>query len=349
MTPATMPAVVQYGQQAGETELREVATPVIGEDDVLLRVGAVGVCGSDIHQYHAMQSWPVDVPVVLGHEFTGTVAAIGARVSGFKDGDRVVSETAARICGRCVYCRSGQYNVCPHRQGFGTRIDGAMAGYVRVPARCLHHIPNALSFELAALAEPTCVAYNAVAERSVLKPGQSVLILGPGPIGLLCLQVCRLHGAGPILVAGLSSDLPRLELASRFGASGTVNLDVDNLREVEEGVGDGYGFDLVIDATGAAASFRTAMEVVRPMGQITKVGWGPSPLGHSLDLIVQKAVSVNGSFSHTYRTWERVVGLLADGQVDVASLVGLKAGLESWQEGFDGMHEGRIVKAVLRP
>src|SRR5919199_915194 len=174
-----MPAVVQYGLQAGQVETRDVAVPRPAEDDVLLRVDGVGVCGSDVHQYHARQSWPVPPPVTLGHEFTGTVAAVGSRVMGFAEGDRVVSETAARICGRCVYCRSGHYNVCPHRQGFGTRIDGAMAKYITVPGRCLHHIPPALSSRHAALTEPTCVAYNAVVERSALNPGDSVLILGP--------------------------------------------------------------------------------------------------------------------------------------------------------------------------
>jgi len=115
------------------------------------------------------------------------------------------------------------------------------------------------------------------------------------------------------------------------------------------GVGDGYGVDLVIDAAGVAASFGTAMEAVRPYGQITKVGWGPGPLARSLDPIVQKAVTVNGSFSHTYRTWERMIALLSFGQIDISPLIGLDTSLSGWQAGFDGMHAGHIVKAVLRP
>jgi alcohol dehydrogenase/L-iditol 2-dehydrogenase len=114
-------------------------------------------------------------------------------------------------------------------------------------------------------------------------------------------------------------------------------------------VGDGFGADLVVDAAGVAASFHTAMDAVRPLGQIAKVGWGPGPLGVSLDPIVQKSVTVNGSFSHNYRTWERVISLLSSGQIDVSPLVGLYAPLTDWKEGFDGMHDGRIPKAVLQP
>ncbi len=344
-----MPALVHYGAEPGQVELREVPVPAVRSDEVLLRVGAAGVCGSDIHQLHGSQSWAVDVPVTLGHEFTGVVAAVGDGIRGFKEGDRVVSETAASICGECIYCRTGHYNVCPRRQGFGTRVDGAMAEYVRVPARCLHHIPDSLPFSAAALTEPCCVAYNAVAERATVKPGNSALVLGPGPIGLLCLLVARLHGAEPTVVAGLSADAPRLELARQLGATHTVDLGSQDLRAFLGGVGDGFGVDVVVDATGAARAFETAMAAVRPLGQIVKVGWGPGPLGFSLDPIVQKAVTVLGSFSHTYPTWERVIGLLAAGHLDVTPLIGLDTNLPRWKEAFDGMQSGRFAKAVLRP
>ena len=181
-----MSGVVHYALKPLAVELRETAVPAIGEDEVLLTVGAVGVCGSDVHQYHNSQSWPVRVPVVLGHEFCGTVARVGGRVKGFREGDRVVSETAANICGECLLCRTGNYNLCPSRSGFGAGTHGAMANYVRVPARCLHHIPDVLPFERAALTEPCCVAYNAVVVKSPIRPGDVVVVIGPGPIGLLC-------------------------------------------------------------------------------------------------------------------------------------------------------------------
>ena len=344
-----MPAVVQYGNAPKQVELREVALPEISDDDVLLHVGAVGVCGSDVHQYYASSSWGVNVPVIMGHEFCGTVVAVGRDVAAFREGDRVVSETAASICGRCLYCRTGHYNLCPHRLGFGYGTDGAMAGYVRVPIRCLHHIPDHVGFDVAALTEPVCVAYNAMVERSTVKPGDSVFVLGPGPIGLLCMLIAQLRGAETVIVAGLTADGPRLELARRLGATHTLDLQTDEPVEFVRNLGDGYGVDMVVDASGDTGAFQTAMELVRPLGQITKVGWGPGPLGCSLDPIVKKAVTVNGSFSHTYPTWERAIAMLASGRLDVAPLVGLHAPLDRWQQGFDGMHDGRFVKAVLYP
>jgi len=349
LTTTTMEAVVQHSLEPGHVELRETGAPEPGRGEVLLRVGAVGVCGSDVHQYLGSQSWPVDVPVTLGHEFCGTVAALGEGVGGFSEGDRVVSETAARICGRCALCRSGDYNLCPERKGFGYGVDGAMAGYVAVPARCLHRIPDRLPFEVAAMSEPCCVAYNAVAERADVKPGDSVLVLGPGPIGLLCLLVARLNGATTTVVAGLAQDHERLSLARELGATRTVDLQAEGIEGAVAETGDGLGFDVVVDAAGASASFGTAVEAVRPLGQIVKVGWGPKPLGFSLDPIVQKAVTVRGSFSHNWGTWEKVVALLSAGDLDPRPLVGMRSPLSGWKEAFEGMHEGRFAKAVLSP
>src|SRR5919201_1573991 len=196
----THPAVVHYALEPGAVELREIAVPEIGDDDVLLEVGAVSVCGSDVHQARNTHSWPVDVPVVLGHEFAGTIARVGRSVRGFREGQRVVSETAARICGECLMCRTGRYNLCPKRKGFGYGIDGAMARTVRVPARCLHAIPDSLPFDIACLAEPHAVAYNAMCVNSTIRPGDLVVVLGPGPIGLLCADlVCDASGASPTL------------------------------------------------------------------------------------------------------------------------------------------------------
>src|SRR5690606_33371673 len=139
-------AVVHYALAPGACELREVPVPVIGADDVLLRVEAVGVCGSDVHQYHNTHSWPVNVPVVLGHEFCGEIVQVGERAEGFARGQRVVSETAAVIDPSSLFCRSGRYNLDPSRRGFGYGVDGAMAPYVRVPARCLHQLPDSLDY-----------------------------------------------------------------------------------------------------------------------------------------------------------------------------------------------------------
>lgn len=171
----TMQAVVNYGSEPGSVELREVPIPEIGDEDVLLRVQAVGICGSDVHQWQGSHSWPVNYPCVLGHEFSGEVIQRGARVREFLEGDRVTSETAAVIDPTSPLARTGNYNLDPMRLGFGYGVDGAMTSYVRVPERCLHHLPDGLAFEIAALTEPCCVAYNAVCASSTVKPGDDVI------------------------------------------------------------------------------------------------------------------------------------------------------------------------------
>jgi L-iditol 2-dehydrogenase len=344
-----MNGVVHYALEPLAVELRQAPVPAIGEDEVLLQVGAVGVCGSDVHQYHNSQSWPVRVPVVLGHEFCGTVAQVGARVKGFREGDRVVSETAAKICGECLLCRTGNYNLCPNRSGFGAGTDGAMANYVRVPARCLHHIPDHLPFERAALTEPCCVAYNAVAVKSPIRPGDIVVVIGPGPVGLLCTEMARIAGARNLIVAGTKQDASRLAVARVLGASHTVDVQSTNIVEFMRGISDGIGAEVVIDAAGASAALKTALEIVRPSGHITKVGWGPQPLNFSLDPLVQKAVRLQGSFSHTFENWEKVVGMLSANQINLGPIISQVAALDHWKDCFDGMHTGKYVKAVLRP
>jgi L-iditol 2-dehydrogenase len=345
----TMTGVVQYDLKPASVELREIPVPEIGEEEILLQVGAVSVCGSDVHQYHATQSWPVVTPVVLGHEFGGVVARAGKRVKGVKEGDRVVSETASYICGQCMMCRTGAYNLCPQRKGFGYGINGAMAGFVKVAERCLHNIPDNLPFERAALTEPCCVGYNAVIEKSKVKPGDTVVVLGPGPIGLLCAEMARLAGAGVLIVAGMSQDASRLQAAKELGVTHAINLEEVNLKEFVLSHSDGLGAHLVVDAAGASAALKTAIDIVRPAGQITKVGWGPQPLNFSIDPLVQKAVRLQGSFSHTFQNWEMVVSMLASGQINLKPIISRVAGLEDWKDCFDGMHNGKYVKTVLQP
>ena len=341
-------AVVQYALTPMAVELREVPVPEIGPTDVLLAVGAASVCGSDVHQAYATHSWTVNVPVTLGHEFAGTVAAVGRDVRGFREGDRVVSETAAVICGECLMCRTGRYNLCPSRKGFGYGVDGAMAQYVRVPARCLHHVPDSLPFEIACLTEPHGVAYNAMCGNASIRPGDTVVVLGPGPIGLLCTRMAALSGAHPLIVAGLAGDAARLETARQLGATHTVNVQAEDLQEVVRDLAP-LGADVVCDASGASRPLDVALKLVRPDGQVVKVGWSPDEFAVDLNPLVLKNVRLQGSFSHNYPIWERVIYLLDKGLTKAELIVGLKTGLEGWHEAFEAMHTGQVIKSVLVP
>jgi L-iditol 2-dehydrogenase len=337
------PAVVNYAPEAGSVELREFPRPEPGPEDVILAVEAVGVCGSDLHQWHSSHSWPVNYPVVLGHEFGGVIAATGSGVKAWREGDRVVSETAAVIDADSPLSRAGLYNLDPTRKGFGYGVDGAMTRFVRVPSRCLHRVPAGLAMEHAALTEPCCVAYNAVINNAKILPGDRVIVLGPGPIGILCAAMARLAGAQVALV-GLERDKVRLEKAKVYGCEIIIG-DATAWAKKR----DGLGADGIIDAAGASAALKAALELVRPNGWISKVGWGPQPLNFSLDPLVQKNITLQGSFSHNWPVWERVLALLGSGQLDVSPILGGIWALESWHEAFEKMHRGEIVKAVLKP
>jgi L-iditol 2-dehydrogenase len=343
---AKMPGLVNYARTPLSVELRDVPVPEIGEGDVLLRVGAVSVCGSDLHQWRGSHSWHVNYPCILGHEFSGTIAKAGTRVSQFKEGDRVVSETAAVIDESSPLSRTGLYNLDPTRRGFGYGVDGAMTQYVRVPERCLHHIPASLPFQKAALTEPCCVAYNAVCVNGRIRPGDSVLVIGPGPIGVLCAMMAKLSGAGPLIVAGLPSDKHRLSVAGQLGATATLEGGV---QDYVSKLGDGLGVDVAIDASGASVTLQMALQAVRPAGQIIKVGWGPQPIQFSLDPLVQKNVTLSGSFSHNWPIWERVISMIVSGQINLDSVITRVAGLSDWHECFEKMEGGEYVKAVLIP
>jgi len=347
--PAMQPAVVQYGlDEPLQVALRDVPVPEIGPSDVLLAVGAASVCGSDVHQAYLTHSWPVNAPVTLGHEFGGVIAQAGSDVRGFREGDRVVSETAAFICGECLLCRTGRYNLCPSRKGFGYGIDGGMAQYVRVPARCLHHIPDSLPFEIACLTEPHSVAYQSMCVNAEIKPGDLVVVLGPGPIGLLCARMAALSGAWPLVVAGRAADRARLDVAGALGATHLVDVDNQSLEAVVRSL-DPLGADLVCDASGASRPLDAALQMVKPDGQIIKVGWSPDLVPVNLNPLVQKNIRLQGSFSHNYPVWERVIGLLAAGRTMADQVVGLRTGLDDWQSAFESMHTGQVIKSVLLP
>jgi len=197
--------------------------------------------------------------------------------------------------------------------------------------------------------------------KTHLQAGDSVLILGPGPIGLLCLAMAKVSGGGWVGVTGLQQDQKRLAIAKSLGADAVIttgkkgpgeksqNAERDDLLTAVRALGDGLGVDVVIDTSGVSQTLEFAMSAVRPGGQITKVGWGAQPLGFSLDPLVQKAARIQGSFSHNFPIWEKVIALLASGQLDPSPLAGRVAPLEDWRICFEEMAAGKIVKGILKP
>lgn len=342
-----MKALVKYGNKDGEVEIRDMPIPKIKSEDVLLEVKSTGICGWDIEMWRHTMANPVKVPVIQGHEFCGVIKEIGAKVTHFKVGDNVVSETAAFICGNCTQCLTGNYNLCANRKGFGYGVDGAFTSYVKVPERCLHIIPENVDFDHAALTEPACVAYNALVYMSRILPGKPVLIIGPGPVGLFCLQIAKISGASPIIVAGTSVDKIRFDVAKELGADLVINVEKEEVREIVLETTKGNGCHLVIDAAGNEHALKLAIDLVAFMGQITKIGWGPKPINFSLDPLLTKGVRLQGTFSHTWSSWEAVLSLINRGQIKIEPMITKRIGIDEWLETFKEIKDSKIVKAVM--
>lgn len=344
-----MQAVVKYGMIPGDVELREVEEPIPGDNDVIIEVKSAGICGSDIEFWQNRISFPVNLPVTLGHEFSGVIKEVGKNVTDYQPGDRVVSETAAHICGKCEHCRNGEYNLCPTRLGFGNGTNGCFTKYCKAPERILHKLPENVSFDEAALTEPACVAYNAVLVKSHVMPGEPVAVIGPGPIGLFAVQMAKIAGAYPVILLGTDADESRMEFAKTIGADITVNVMKEDPLEVIHKLTNGMGIPLVIDAAGNTPAVKTAMDIVKRNGQITKIAWGAKPLELSLDPLISKAASLQGTFSHTWSMWEAVLQLISGGNLKMKPMISHIYKLEQWLEAFETVDKKVAIKAIIHP
>ena len=352
-----MIALVKYGYQKGETELRSVPVPKIGDDDVLIEVKAAGVCGSDIAFEDGHHENIVRPPVVLGHEFSGVIAKVGKNVTDWKVGDWVVSENTGYVCGKCYACSTADFLSCPERLGIGYGMDGAFTNYVRIPGQimkiypnCLMHIPEEMSFEEAAILDPCCNAYMAVVQESHLMPGEYVAVFGVGALGLFSIQAARVAGAAKIIAIGLSSDEKRMELARKLGATDVLFSDrCDVVAEVMK-ITKGDGVALVCDCAGPAVVMQQSMAITRPsVGQIVKIGYNEKPLGFSLDPIIDTAISVKGHFGYNWVSWRNVMNLVVAGKIDMKSMITHHMKVHQFYEAIDLMRKQESIKVILYP
>jgi len=344
-----MKAVVKFADAPGATELRDVPVPEIGETDALVEVAFTGVCGTDPHLHRNTSAFKFVRPFILGHEFSGTIVKVGAKVTGFSVGDRVTSETHAEYCGKCSLCRQNNYPLCKERKGYGFHVDGAFTQFVRVPERILHHVPENVSLKAASITEPFCVAYKALVSNSKINPGDIVVIIGPGAIGILCTRLAQLSGAGEIVVIGTEGDDMRLELSTEFGATITINSSKEDPLKRIMSLGDGYGADLILDLAGSSSTLKLSIDAVRPGGQITKIGWGRPPVNFSLDPLIAKSATLKGHFSHTWDVWEKCLTLMRKGMVDLEKIITHELGIDQWGKAFEMSESKEAVKVVLKP
>jgi L-iditol 2-dehydrogenase len=341
-----MRAIVKTAPGVGHLELKEWPEPVPGPGQVKLRVASAGICGTDIHIYKG--TWRCDPPVVLGHEWCGTVVETGAGVTHFSPGDRVTASNPARTCGNCLHCMSGNPFMCEQRVSAGYMIDGAFADYNCIDARRCHKIPNHVSFRAAALGEPLAVAVRAVIERTSVHAGDLVLISGPGCIGLLTLQVAKLEGAR-VIVAGLSKDRIRLDCARRLGADRIVDVSNENLFDVIREESGGEGADIVYECAGSPDSLAACWRAVRKEGTLVPLGVQSGPIQTDINNIMMKELNVIGCYGYVWTTWRRTVQLLSEGKINIDEMISHDFPLEEFEQAFRVTQDGSGIKVVISP
>jgi L-iditol 2-dehydrogenase len=313
---------------------------------VKIEVKYAGICGSDIHTYEG--HYKVAVPVTLGHEFSGEVVEVGENVTEFKVGDRVTSETTFYICGECEYCHSGDYNLCNHRKGLGSQQDGGFAKYLIARKESVHHLPEHVDYQSAAMTEPLACTYHAVAKTEI-NEGDVVLVTGPGPIGLLAAQVAKSHGA-KVIITGLTNDKVRLDKAKEVGIDYTVNTQEDDLQEVVNQLTNGYGVDVVLECSGAVPAAKQALGLLRKKGQYAQVGLFANAEGpFDLEKIIQKEIRVVGSRSQKPADWEPSLALMNEGKVNAKALVTHVYDITQWDEAYNAIKSGEAIKVLLTP
>ena len=341
-----MKALVKYQKGNGFVEIREVPVPVLEEDEVLIRVSACGICGSDIHIFH--DEFPNDPPVIMGHELSGTIEKVGLRVSDWSCGDRVVTELHTTACGKCKLCRTGNQHICPDKQPLGSKTNGGFAEYIKVPERLVHRIPDNVDLFDAAITEPTAICIHSLIEFGEVKPGDFVAILGPGPIGLISALTAKKIGAGSVIIAGTSKDEPvRLKVARRLGLDAVVNVEEENLLQIVENLTGGMGADAVIEASGAPAAINQAIRICRRQGNLIAIGLTQKeqvPVNWNEAVIKETKICM--PFSSTWTSWELALQFLSERVIEAKTLASRRP-LEQWREAFDDLENGRAIKTML--
>ena len=344
-----MEALVKTQKGKGYLEIRTVEDPVVGNNEVLLRVKAAGICGTDIHIME--DRFPNNPPVILGHEFSGEIVDVGKEVSDYKVGDRVVSEPHKGGCGTCRYCLTGEVEVCRNKKAIGYKIDGCFASHITMPVTSLHRIPPNVTFEQAALAEPMAVAVKGVLERAKIEAEDFVMVSGCGPIGLLAAAAAKAEGARAVMITGTNGDEKlRLPAARALGIDHVVNVQKEDALQVVQDLTGGAGADVVVEASGAAPAIRQAYDLVKIDGRICGLGLsGKADIGIPWDSAIIKAVRLVCSMSSNWTSWERALSIMAGSKIDLNPLITADFALRDWQKAFAMLQNLEAIKILLKP
>jgi len=326
-------ALTKIGPGPGAVGLTEREPRPLEPGHVRLQVHATGVCGTDLHV--VSDEYSTEPPVTMGHEISGTVLEIGEGVDASWVGQRVACETYYSTCERCPQCRDGRRNLCRERRSLGSFEDGGFARTVVVPGQNLHRIPDTVTSLDAVLLEPLACVAQCLLDPARVSPGDSVLVVGPGTMGLLSAQVALAAGA-TVTCAGLASDVVRLGRAEKLGAAVTTDPVVE-------------GFDVVVECSGAAGGIATAFRSVRRGGTYVQVGIHGERVAVDFDTVLYKELAVSSGFASTPASWRRAIALVGSGAVDLTGMVTHALPLEQWEEAFAIVGSPEAVKVALQP
>ncbi len=328
----------------------DMPEPEFADDEVLIRVKACGICGSDIHGFDGSSGRRVP-PLIMGHEAAGEVERIGGAVEDVQPGARVTFNPMLS-CGQCDYCRRGETNLCGSRKVLGVSCDefrrhGAFAEFVAVPARNLYTVPDEVSFDHAAMTEPTTVAVHAV-RRTPIQGGETAVVVGTGMIGLLTVQALKVAGCGKVVAIDLADE--KLELARSLGADVALNPKTDNVLDAVKDLTDGNGADIAMEVVGATPTVKTSVEVVRRGGFITFVGNLAPTVELPMQAVVTRELTIFGSCASNSE-FPDSLRMLAEGKIAVEPFISARATLEDTPNWFDRLYaaEAGLMKVIVKP
>ena len=339
-----MKALMKMEKGVGNVSLQEIGEPACGRGEIKVEVKAAGICGTDLRVHDdAFKNYP---PVILGHELAGVVTEAGEDVESFKPGDRVALLGSNKIvCGLCEFCRTGNYMFCKPRRGMGHGTNGGFTQYVCVREDMAFHIPDGYSMEEASILEAFASSVQAVEEVACLNAASTVLISGPGPIGLMCLLLTAGKGL-KTYVTGLGEDAGRLKIAEEIGGI-PIDISREDLKERIMRETGGRGIDVAFECSGAHAAIKSGLGLLRPMGTLVQMGHGATDICLDLDSVVHRGLSIKGSVGHSMNTWDIMMRMLKNTHVDLKKIITHRMPLSKWEEAFDMMRAKKALKIVL--
>ena len=339
-----MKAAIWYGGK--DIRVEEVLEPDLGPNDVLVRVKAVGICGSDLHAYEGISKRRVP-PLVMGHEIAGEIAEIGRDVKGFQREDKVIVQPVLR-CGECEQCKSGNENICRNMRLMGLHVPGGFAEYVGVPANNCYGMPSPLTFEKACLTEPLSVAVH-VANNLPTRVSDTILIVGAGIVGSMITQVARLRTSGRIIVTDILDS--RLDLAKKLGADIAINPREKDVAEEILKMTDGNGVDVSIEVVGIQATIQQALASVKKGGTVIAVGLLEKNMEIDMMKVVSSELRLHGSYTYNDYDFRSGISLMAKDRVNLQPYLTDIFPLEDALKGFEEMatNKENVLKAILKP